>query len=381
MARRKTHQEYLENVKQINSNIRVIGKYNGNKVKIQHLCLICGHKWDVSPNNVLRHKGCPECAKIRTPILRTKTHEEYVEQLKNNNIDIIPIELYKGQKRKIKHKCLKCGYEWETTPGQLLYANGKGCPICSHRAIGPAPEYKNSIWTSEYREYFSMYLTEKQMKIYMPHSQQYVNIVCPNCGLKKKIQIAYMTERGFSCICGDGQSFPNKLVFNILTQLGLNVQPEYSPKWANGKRYDDYLIDYNIIIENHGMQHYQDVPWLSINRTFKEVKDCDEYKYKIAMDNGVKQYIVLDCRVSSVEWIKQSIMKSDLPSIFNFTSDDIDWVKALKYASSNLVKEAVDLFNNGLTVSKIAPLLHRNESTIRIWLRRASKIGWCNYAS
>ena len=311
---------------------------------------------------------------------KQKTHDDYIQQLKDANINIQPIEYYKGQKKKIKHKCLQCGYEWNVKPGQLLHLNGGcGCPICSHRTIGPSPEYKNSIWCSEYKDYCSKYLTEKQMKSYMPHSQKYIEVICPDCGNKKNIKVADIIHRGFNCMCGDGQSFPNKLVFNVLTQLKLNVKPEYTPKWANGKRYDDYLIDYNIIIENHGLQHYQSVPWLSLNKTFEEVQKCDEYKYFLAMNNGIKQYIILDCRVSSVDWIKKSIMESKLPNIFNFKESDINWVEALEYASSNLVKDAVCLFNNGLSIVDISDELNKDQSTIRRWLKGAGQIGWCSY--
>ena len=78
MGKYKTHEEYVRDLKQAHPNIRVIGLYLGSKTKITHECLECGCFWDSTPSCVLRNNGCPECAKIRIPMLRTHTHEYYV---------------------------------------------------------------------------------------------------------------------------------------------------------------------------------------------------------------------------------------------------------------------------------------------------------------
>lgn len=43
----------------------------------------------------------------------------------------------------------------------------------------------------------------------------------------------------------------------------------------------------------------------------------DEDKEFIAKQNGILEYIVIDCRYSNYEWIKNSILASKLNQIFN----------------------------------------------------------------
>ena len=285
------------------------------------------------------------------------THEEYLERLflANPNIDIV--ENYINSGSRTKHKCKMCGHTWSPRPRDVL--RGHGCPLCSGKIVGPAPEYRNSIWASEYREYFSKYLTESQMKQYTPQSSVQVEALCPNCGLHKNVMISNLHRYGIGCICQDGVSFPNKFVFNVLQQLKVVMKPEYSPGWAQKRKYDLYLSDYQVIIENHGGQHYINNEKRGFARTLEEEQENDLFKYHLAMSNGIINYIVLDCRNSDKEWIKASIMNSMLPTLLHFKEEDVDWDMALLYASTSIIGK------------------HR--STVCRWLSLATQLGLCNY--
>ena len=78
-----THEEYVRKVKEINSNIEVIGKYCNNRTKIQHRCKIDGTNWNTTPNNILHGKGCPTCGNKKKSEYNFLTHDEYVLKLKN----------------------------------------------------------------------------------------------------------------------------------------------------------------------------------------------------------------------------------------------------------------------------------------------------------
>jgi predicted DNA-binding protein YlxM (UPF0122 family) len=261
------------------------------------------------------------------------------------------------------------------SPGVLLQS--KGCPVCNGYVVGDAPQYTNSIWASEYKNFFSEFMTDAQMKSIMPHSGKKISLPCPNCGQIKDISPANLVSYGFGCICGDGRSFPNKFVYNILSQLGVKVKLEYSPQWAAPLKYDDYLIDYNVIIENHGCQHYEETKLTT--RTLQEEQENDLLKYNLAQQNDISKYVVLDCRRTTLEWIKNSIMSSILPDLLGFSESDIDWIEALQYATHSLIKTSAEMFNKGLSVGEIANELQKDKSTIRQWLKRATQIGWCEY--
>lgn len=304
-----------------------------------------------------------------------KTHEEYVAEIVSKNPNIEVIEEYIDAKTPILHRCKIDDHEWHARPNNIL--GGRGCPVCGGRTIGNAPKYLNSIWASKYKPFFSQYMTEEQMKSIMPNCGKKINLPCPNCGKLKAISPNMLLCQGFGCICGDGQSFPNKFVYNVLTQLKLETQQEYSPEWAGRFRYDEYLNKYNIIIENHGVQHYEEIQ--RSTRTLEEEQQNDMEKYNRAKENGINEYIIIDCKKPTMDWIKASIMQSRLPEILHFTESDVNWIEAMKYASHSLIKDTAMMFNNGSHIMDIALELQKDHHTIIKWLKRATQIGWCVY--
>lgn len=99
------------------------------------------------------------------------------------------------------------------------------------------------------------------------------------------------------------------------------------------------------------------------------------------MKNGVKEenYIVVDCRKSELEWIKNKIINSESMHIFNLL--DIDWLQAEEFALSNRVKEACDLKKNNpnMTTGDIGDIMNLHCRTISGYLKRGAELGWCNY--
>lgn len=314
---------------------------------------------------------------------RKKTQEEYVAELNLIHPNIEVIDTYLGGKYRIKHRCKECGYgsngEWQPTPANLL--SGHNCPICSptNKKIGPAPEFRNSIWASSYKALFKNYMTEDQMKSYTPFSASKISMHCPDCGATKMIAPQTISGMGcFGCKCSDGQSYPNKFVYALLDQLAVNYISEYSPNWAENKRYDIYIPSIDCIIENHGMQHYEEQ--LGIFGDYTDIKDNDEYKKQLAKRNGIKHYISLDCRYSTIDWISKSILQSLLPEILNFTESSINWCDCAEYATKNIVRAVADLWNNDLAVKEICEQTANSKSTVIRYLNKANKLGWCEYS-
>ena len=62
------------------------------------------------------------------------------------------------------------------------------------------------------------------------------------------------------------------------------------------------------------------------------------------MKNGIDTYIELDCRFSECKWIKDSIMNSELPGIFNFTEKDVDWISIENHVKTHWSKRFVNIF-------------------------------------
>ena len=124
---KKTHEEFISEMNEINSNILILGKYIGARDKVKCKCLIDGNEWEAMPTNLLKGKGCPECKRRKN----NKTHKQFMEEFyyKNpnaNNIDIL--SKYKRIDSKIDCRCKICGHTWSAKPNGLL--EGKGCKIC-----------------------------------------------------------------------------------------------------------------------------------------------------------------------------------------------------------------------------------------------------------
>lgn len=306
---------------------------------------------------------------------KKKTHDEYVTEVAAINPNIEVVEKYITRHTKILHQCIICGHTWMAYPHHIL--NGSGCPVCAHRAIGHAPEYKNSIWASEYQSLFAKYLTEEQMKQYMLHSDKKINMVCPDCKQAILRSPAQVLHDGFGCICGDGKSYPNKFIFSFLKQLEVEFVAECKFGWSNRKIYDFYLPTFNCIIEAHGIQHYE---YSGRGRSLSDEQHNDQLKYQMAKNNNIEHYIVLDCRKSTSEWIWNSIQNSQIQNIINNNLSIVDLDLCNQFATSNLIHIAAEYWNKGNGIKEISELMNIDKNTVRIYLKKATKNQWCIYS-
>lgn len=152
MGKRKTHEEYVDELAIKNPNIEVIGQYINTNIPILHKCLIHGTEWMAQPTNVLYGKKCPDCANEGRRKNNSMSHEEYVRQLSIKNPTIEVIEKYINAKTKILHHCLIHDFYWEITPTSVL-SKKSGCPKCKKEKFA-----KSTTKTKE--EYVAELLTK-----------------------------------------------------------------------------------------------------------------------------------------------------------------------------------------------------------------------------
>lgn len=210
--------------------------------------------------------------------------------------------------------------------------------------------------------------------------------------LKKEISIDNLNKYGFNCsICGNKASYSERLTGLVLNELNLNFVTQLSNctfKWIGKYRYDFYF-EYNnekYIIETHGIQHYKTGFAGVGGRTLEEEQENDKNKYELAIKNGIKpeNYIVIDCRKSELEYIKNNIINSRLGEIFNL--NDINWKNIEFNLQNSLIKEVCEYWNihkeinkENLTTTYLGELFNLDKGTIRRYLKIGNKLGWCNY--
>ena len=128
---RKTHEEYVKELAEVNPSLECLEEYKGTNTGILHRCLECGNEWVAQPANILYGMTCPLCAAARQGLKRRKTSEDYRAKLRKINPHIIPIQDYTLSKEKILHKCLDCGREFMLDPDHAL--QGVGCSYCNNQ--------------------------------------------------------------------------------------------------------------------------------------------------------------------------------------------------------------------------------------------------------
>ena len=206
---------------------------------------------------------------------------------------------------------------------------------------------------------------------------------CPDCGFEKSMAISTLINQGFGCNkCSDHIPYTEKFVFCVFEQLNYDFKTQANKtilKWSKNYKYDFYISNKTpMIIETHGMQHYEyEVGW---KQSLEEIQDNDFDKEWLARENGINKYIILDCRKSELEWIKNSIMSSILPKLLNFKEDDIDWLKCHEFSCKNLVKEVCSTWNSGVkSVPKLKIIFKLGKTTLIKYLNKGTKLGWCDY--
>ena len=292
------------------------------------------------------------------------------------NYELISME-YKNNKEYLQFKCPKCKEIFDTTWDS--FQRGKRCPYCCN----PPRKIKlgiNTIWDTD-PWMIDLGISEEDAKTHSRCSGDKVTVTCPHCGNKKETILSRIyTTKSIGCLCGDGVSYNEKFIIELLNQLNIKYEREYKPDWSNNKRYDFYLNDYNTIIETHGIQHYE-----QSNRgrnLYKEQKN-DEYKKQLALQNGIDKYIILDCRYSELSWIKDNILKSKLSEIFDLSNNNIDWLKCEEFAvNSNLIKQICYYWNNKKEWETTTDLVNKfnvSKKFVVTSLHKGNILNWCNY--
>ena len=134
-SRKKTTEEFVNELTLINDKILIIGEYEGAHKKIRCKCDICEFEWSTAPHTLLRGRGCPQCATLSIADSLRSTKEQLIKRIAvfENSIEIVGE--YKNAHSKIECRCKKCGCEFVKTPTELL--RGQGCPWCAGRKDSP----------------------------------------------------------------------------------------------------------------------------------------------------------------------------------------------------------------------------------------------------
>ena len=370
------HSDYLISFSERHPTVELLTEYIGCSKPITCYCVVCNHTWVTTPINEKDYTGCPHCNRVQGNINKRKSHDVFVEEIKNILPNIQIMSEYIKHDVDVKCKCLECGTVWEATPEKLY--KKRGCPICKRKKV----RTKNN--TSTYiidvcPELIPMLKDKDDAYNISVGSGRAVTFVCPDCKNEFTKIIKNVAKQGISCpICSDKLSYPNKYLRGFHSQLPIkNIKYEYSPKWATPYRYDGYF-EYNkahYVVEMDGAQHYLEQNGFGVSLKRQQEIDCE--KNRLAVENS-HILIRIDCRKSDPSFIKSQLQNSMFDTIFDLSY--VNWIKCEENACKNIVKEICDYYkNNPIRISDIAKIFNISTSTVRRCLEKGDKLGWCNY--
>lgn len=344
-------------------------------------CLRCGHiRRDYLEAEVGKH-SCGKCING----FRLNVGDNF----KSDKVDIVitdrffeDVKTKTGNRkwRKYKYVCNKCGYSEGVIEELKLVKYNRGCPCCCPNPQIVVPDI-NSI-KAKTPWMIGLGVSMEDSVKYTPRSNKKISVICPNCGITKdNVTIDNINKnKSISCICGDGVSYPEKFIYSMLKQLNLKFETQYSPKYLNKKRSDFYIPSLNLVIEADGrIGHEGGIVHSKSNKTIEECIITDKWKDEQYKLNGV-DIIRIDCFESDMEYIKNSILNSKLNKLCNLSN--INWLQCEEYALRNIVKDVCEVWNNKNefeTVTDISNKFDLNKATIREYLKKGTRLSWCNY--
>lgn len=331
--------------------------YNNNEIICQRNSLVNGHIGNIiNPGN--RNYKYDINDVVETKLGKIKILEKFKKE----------------GARWYKYKCLICGYEYEIRESQLL--RGCGCRVCANNHIFIGINDFNTKYP-----YLANNIIDENDRHLKCSSTKKIKWKCPICENTIIDSICSVLNKGLHCsFCEKKYSFGENVLSNILSQLEIDFYPQKTFEWAKNKNgnhvfYDFYIESINCIIEVHGLQHYEET---NFTRTLKKEQYNDKNKYLLAINNGIQNYITIDCRESSLHWIKNSILNNELFCKL-FCTDKIIWNDVLDVHSLNIYNQVCELWNNGKSISEICNTLNHDRHDVNRLLRISIHNGHTKY--
>lgn len=264
--------------------------------------------------NHLQGRGCPKCGFISK---RIKTTHQFIKEAKeiHGNACLYDKVEYEHAHKKVLIGCNKNpdhGYFWQTPNKHLI--SKFGCPLCSIYINS-----KNKIKTTEQfiNEANDIHGEGRYLyhKTEYEHSKKKVIITCPIEGHGDFEQRPLNHLQGHGCpICNKSKG--EIKIENWLKTNFIRYKPQ---KTFNGLKYktllyvDFFLLDYNIVIEYDGKQHFESIDFFGGDKTLKENQIKDNLKNEYFKEHNIK---IIRIPYTEFEIIEE-ILKKELKDIIH----------------------------------------------------------------
>lgn len=292
MTKKKTDSEFKAQVEQIaKGEYSFLDAYKDARTKITCCHNKCGNVWEISPDNFLRGKRCPECqneSRILNRRNSLKRVEEIIRQKSGGEFEYI--SGYVNSKSKVKLKHLRCG-RTIVKPFSAFY-DGITCScektnrdIVDFKSNGDRIQCK-----ADFQRYIDKYVTGEYVII-----GKYVKSTKPI--LLKHVECGNLTEispHNFKngVRCDKCKSYKGELkIRDLLLKKGVFFEEQVRFSDCRLKKplvFDFFLPIHNILIEFDGEQHIRPIERWGGEKAFVLQKKRDLIKNEYCIDKKIK---------------------------------------------------------------------------------------------
>lgn len=278
--KKRTQDEFEQLVYEVLPDVKILGKYVNAHTRVDSVCLVCGYEWAAIPEILIDGKGCPVC---RGRFVLS----EYLNQIDEKGIPVIPIEIPKTKYDYTIHLCTKHDEEFITKPSSVL--KGCGCKKCRYEKIGQAESLEPDVYAKRLAEQ-NPYIT--QLEDYTS-SYTKIKFKCKRCGyVWKKFPSSALTNGCPKCNLSKGE----KRVAKWLDMNNVKYTTQYQIDGCMDKRllrFDFYIPSINTCIEYQGIQHFEKCSFgckdqEEIDRLFENTKERDMIKRQFCKKNAIR---------------------------------------------------------------------------------------------
>lgn len=183
---KKSHDQFVSEVEELVGNkYKVLGKYKTNSTYIEFLHVECNRVFKMIPSAFLRGQRCSHC--FGNERKTTEEFKQEVYELVGEEYEVI--SHYKNSKTHVKMKHNICEGIWEVMPNSFL--RGSRCPYCFGKIKKTQKEFEKEVFELVGRDYtvlgeYKNYNT----KILMKHNE---------CGYEYKVTPAKFLHAGRRC--------------------------------------------------------------------------------------------------------------------------------------------------------------------------------------
>lgn len=278
MPRKKTHQDFLNDVKEkYGDKYTVIGEYKTASTKIKIQCNNCGDIKEVKPYSFIRQKiGCKKCYHNKRK-LTFKDIENRLKNETNNEYQLISIGSTVADKIKIRHNC---GYEYNVDFGSFFYS-GKRCRKCYGTA---------AISEEEFLDFFNNEMEGYELISNFSKMRDRITIKHLKCGKIYSVEPRSIKNQNARCLC-EKSSVGERQIRKILKNKNIDFEEQF--KIPNCKNILPLPFDFKItindkvfLLEYQGIQHFKIVDFFG-EKSCLQTQANDIIKKEYCKDNNI----------------------------------------------------------------------------------------------